>query len=218
MILVERRITIVKDLPKVGQIVKILSFKHNGLLHREWEHSRVLAVSDQYIVVAHKHTRVIESNNRSWCTEPAVAIYYLNGWYNIIGMLRYNGWHYYCNVASPSIYEDGKIKYIDYDLDLKVNEKMEYRILDQVEYQLHRDMMRYAKNLDYVIQNSLKELIYMLKVRKGPFAFDFTKDWYNIYLKNYEQFDLDYHNKIVRNFHRRLPKNKQYKGDYNAKK
>ena len=202
-----------KELPEVGQVIKILSFKHNGLLHREWEYSRVLAVSDQYIVVAHKHTRVVESNNRSWCTEPAVGIYYLNGWYNIIGMLRYNGWHFYCNVASPSIYEDGKIKYIDYDLDLKVNEKMEYRVLDQVEYQHHRDILRYSKDLDWIIQNALKELIYMLKMRKGAFAYDFVKDWYKIYTKKYETLDGEYHEKIVHSFHRRLPKNKQYRGN-----
>lgn len=200
------------ELPTVGQKIKILSFKHTGLLHREWEHSRVLAVSDQYIVVAHKHTRVIESNSRSWCTEPAVAIYYLNGWYNVIGMLRYNGWHFYCNVASPSIYENGKIKYIDYDLDLKVDEKMEYRILDQVEFQLHRETMRYSKDLDHIIQNSLKELIYMLKMRKGPFSYDFMKDWYDIYIKKYERFDQSYHQRITNRFHRRLPKNKQFKG------
>ncbi|MGL5041540.1 MAG: DUF402 domain-containing protein [Culicoidibacterales bacterium] len=203
------------ELPLVGQKVKILSFKHNGLLHREWEHSRVLAVSDQYIVVAHKHTRVIESNSRSWCTEPAVAIYYLNGWYNIIGMLRYNGWHFYCNVASPSIYHDGKIKYIDYDLDLKVNEKMEYRILDQVEFQLHRETMRYTKDVDIIVQNGLKELIHMLKMRKGPFSFDFMKDWYEIYSRKYERLDYSYHNRITHRFHRRLPKNKQFKGAAN---
>lgn len=202
------------EYPKVGQSVRILSFKHTGLLHREWEHSRVLAVSDQYIVVSHKHTRVIESNERSWCTEPAVAVYYLNSWYNIIGMLRYNGWHFYCNIASPSIYHKGSIKYIDYDLDLKVNEKLDYRILDQMEFQLHRDLMRYTKDLDQVIQMSLQELIQVLKLRKGPFSYEFMKDWYDIYLTHYEKSDRSYHQKIVHKFHRRLPKNKQFRGQY----
>ena len=201
-------------LPEVGDVIKIISYKHTGLLHREWEHSRVLAVSDQYIVVAHKHTRVIEGNGRSWCTEPAVAIYYLNGWYNIIGMLRYNGWHFYCNVASPSIYKDGKLLYIDYDLDLKVNEKFEYRILDQKEFQLHREIMRYSKDIDVVIQKSLKELIFMLKNRKGPFSYDFTKDWYKIYLELYEPDDRAYQASIKNNFKRRLPRKKQFKGNY----
>ena len=69
-----------------------------------------------------------------------------------------------------SVYEDGTIKYIDYDLDLRVFPSGEYKILDRMEYKYHKKIMKYSNELDYVIRNSLTELINLYK--KGYFSFD----------------------------------------------
>ena len=41
-------------------------------------------------------------------------------WFNIIAMIRDNGVSYYCNLASPYVMDEEALKYIDYDLDVKV--------------------------------------------------------------------------------------------------
>ena len=53
-------------------------------------------------------------------------------------MIRKTGIHYYCNIASPSLYDGEAIKNIDYDLDVKVAPNGKSIILDEEEYE--RDM------------------------------------------------------------------------------
>ena len=60
-----------------------------------------------------------------------MSVYYKHRWFNIIGIIRSEGIHYYCNIASPCIVEDDVIKYIDYDLDLVKTIKGELKVLDE---------------------------------------------------------------------------------------
>ena len=73
--------------------------------------------------------------------------------------MKKDGVYYYCNIATPYILEEGTIKYIDYDLDLRVFPKGEYKILDKLEYQYHRKKMEYSDDLDVVINHAMKELL-----------------------------------------------------------
>lgn len=201
--------------PKLGSIVKIVGFKHNGMMHREWERARVLLVSDQYIVVANKRTKVTESNGRTWYTrEPAVSVFFPDRWYNVIGMLRADGWYYYCNIASPYAYEDGVIKYIDYDLDVKIVPNMQYRILDQSEYQTHKELMRYSLELDELLNSQMQELLTMIHRRKGPFAKSFMADWYQTYTDKYEEQDRHYYQQITNYYFNKKHKKVKHNADF----
>ena len=82
----------------------------------------------------------------------------------------YYGIYFYCNIATPFLIDEHVIKYIDYDLDLRVFPSGEYKILDRMEYKYHKKIMKYSNDLDYVVRNSLTELINSYK--KGHFAFD----------------------------------------------
>ena len=85
--------------------------------------------------------------------------FFKNRWYNIIVQLKSSGVTYYCNIASPFIIEEGTIKYIDYDLDLRIFPSGSFKILDKQEYKYHRKKMGYSSELDVVIRNALSELI-----------------------------------------------------------
>ena len=65
-------------------------------------------------------------------------------WYNVICMIRKTGVYYYCNIASPTLYDGEALKYIDYDLDLKVFPDGNYRVLDEEEYRQHEKQMNYT--------------------------------------------------------------------------
>ena len=58
--------------------------------------------------------------------------------------LKKDGIFYYCNIATPYIIEEKTIKYIDYDLDLRVFPSGEYKILDRMEYKYHKKIMHYS--------------------------------------------------------------------------
>src|SRR6476469_364009 len=105
--------------PKAGSKIQIQSYKHNGKLHRVWENSQVLKGTETVVIGANDRTKVTESDGRTWITrEPAICYFHSQYWFNIIGMLREDGIHYYCNLSSPFVYDGEAVKYIDYDIDI----------------------------------------------------------------------------------------------------
>ncbi len=173
------------DNPKVGDIVQIHSYKHNGKIHRAWKEAVIIDISENYLIAANNRTRVTESDGRSWITrEPAICYFFKEHWFNVIGMLRNDGIYYYCNLCSPYLYEEGAIKYVDYDLDVKVFPNYNYRILDKDEYEKHRKKMKYPDKIEKIIENEMRILLEFISNHEGPFAPGFVEHWYRYYLKN----------------------------------
>jgi protein associated with RNAse G/E len=144
----------------------------------------VLKETNEYIVVGSECASVLEGDGRFWrAKEPAITIFFKNKWFNVICMLRTAGIHYYCNISSPYVYDDEAIKYIDYDLDLRVDSKFNYRILDKDEYKYHAKIMEYSPKLKAVIEKSLENVIEMVKNKVGPFNLDVVMKYYNEYKK-----------------------------------
>ncbi|MDC3418202.1 DUF402 domain-containing protein [Aquibacillus salsiterrae] len=169
--------------PEPGSTIQIQSYKHNGQLHRVWESSTVLKATSNNVIGANDKTLVTESDGRTWITrEPAICYFHSKYWFNVIGMLRTDGIYYYCNISSPFVYEEDSVKYIDYDLDIKVFPDMTYITLDEDEYEIHRQQMNYPKVLDRILRNNMEFLIHWIRQRKGPFSPDFVDQWYERFL------------------------------------
>ena len=145
---------------KKGDSVYIQSFKHDGSLHRTWCKGFVLESDDDRFVAVTNKAWVIEGDGRKWFTrEPAVCFFWTHRWYNVIAMLRKNGIYYYCNLASPSLYDGEAIKNIDYDLDIKLYPDLSYQILDENEYNLPSLISRFPRLLsifDFSFRHSLQ--------------------------------------------------------------
>ena len=73
-------------------------------------------------------------------------------------------------LATPFIIEDNTIKYIDYDLDLRIFPNGSFKILDKGEYKYHKKIMNYSQELDIAIRSALSELI--TDYQKGDKAFN----------------------------------------------
>ena len=169
--------------PAEGEIIQIHSYKHNGLIHRVWEESIVLKGTSTCIIGANDKTMVTEADGRTWVTrEPAICFFHAKHWFNIIGMIREEGIYYYCNLSSPFVWDEEALKYIDYDLDIKVFPDMTYILLDEDEYERHRKEMNYPDVIDRILKNNVKKLISWIHERKGPFAPDFIDKWYEKFL------------------------------------
>lgn len=166
----------------VGQDVLIHCYKHDGKPHRTWSRCKILEETDRHFIGINNNTLVTESDGRSWVTkEPAICYFPKDRWYNVICMIRSDGIYYYCNIASPILYDGEALKYIDYDLDLKVFPDGNYRILDQEEYRQHAREMGYSEELDEILKKQLDVLIELAVKKGGPFDQDFTKKWYSFY-------------------------------------
>ena len=148
------------------EYVYIQSYKHDGSLHRTWAKGYVIEANERRIVAVTNKTLVSESDGRKWVTrEPAICFFYPDKWYNVICMIRKSGIHYYCNLASPSLYDGEAIKNIDYDLDVKVSPTGKTTLLDEDEYQEHSAEMGYSQKLDKAIHHGLDRLMVDIRLQ-----------------------------------------------------
>ena len=163
---------------EIGKRYEIHSYKHNGCIHRAWDEAVLLEIHDDYLIFGNERTKVTESDGRMWRTkEPAILYFFKNSWFNIIGI------YYYCNIASPYIIEDGVIKYIDYDLDLRVFPDGSFKVLDRGEYKYHKQLMNYSDEIDYILKAELTNLINMVRAKKLAFKENTVENYYEIYKK-----------------------------------
>jgi len=166
----------------IGDLYQIQCYKHDGKIHRAWDEAVLLDVKKDYMVFGNNKTLVTESEGTMWRTkEPAVMYFFKDKWFNIIAQMKKNGIYYYCNIATPFIIEDGTIKYIDYDLDLRIFPKGDYKVLDKLEYEYHKKKMNYSSDLDKVIQNAMSELIDEYNNLKEMFNKDKNIEYMNEY-------------------------------------
>ena len=167
---------------KVGDRLTINCYKHNGKIHRSWDEATILDIKEDYLVCANNKAKVTENDGRSYYTnEPAIMFFYKNSWFNIIAQLKSHGLFYYCNIASPYVIDEKIIKYIDYDLDLRVFPDGGFRVLDRNEYKYHKKIMHYSDDLDLVLRSELSNLIELKRKNFGPFDKETIDRYYHIY-------------------------------------
>ena len=168
--------------PREGEFITVKSYKHDGSLHRTWRDGMVLKTSDQAIIACNDHTLVTEADGRRWLTrEPALLYYHKHYWFNVVTMIRQKGISYYCNLASPYVLDKEALKYIDYDLDIKIFPDGEKRLLDVDEYEQHRRQMHYSKEIAQILKANVEILVDWINNKKGPFSPEYVDLWYERY-------------------------------------
>ena len=165
--------------------VIIQAYKHNEELHRQWSHSYVLKDDEDFFVLVSIRAAVVESDGRKWHTkEPAIFVLSKKKWFNVIAMLKPKGICYYVNIASPAIYDKNFIKYIDYDLDIKLDEDGTTRLLDVSEYKKHADEQGYSEDIRAILQSSVDDVYSMINKKEFPFVDEEI-------LKFYKKFEIE---------------------------
>ena len=155
---------------KVGDKLQIHCYKHNGKINSISDEAIVIEDNEEYLICGNYRAKLIDNDGKSHRTkEPAIIFFYKNSWFNVIAQFKDFGLFYYCNIASPYLIDENAIKYIDYDLDLRVFPDGGYKILYKNEYKYHKKIMNYSDNLDLVITKELEKLINIKKKNEGPF-------------------------------------------------
>jgi len=174
----------------IGERYIVHSYKHDGSIHREWDEAILLAEYDDYLVFGNDKTKVTESDGRSWRTkEPAIMYFFKDRWYNVIGQCKKDGIYYYCNIASPFVIDKNTVKYIDYDLDLRVFPDGAFKVLDRGEYNYHKTKMNYSEEIDTILKNELSKLIELARNKVGPFEKGKVDEYYQLY-KSYKKMEI----------------------------
>jgi len=167
----------------IGKKYQIQCYKHDGKIHRAWDEAVLLEVNKDFMVFGNNKTKVTEAEGVTWRTkEPAIMYFFKNKWYNIIVQMKKDGIYYYCNIATPYIIEEDTIKYIDYDLDLRIFPKGDYKILDKLEYEYHKKKMNYSDDLDLIIKTALSDLIDEYKKNVSMFNSEINYQYLGKYL------------------------------------
>ena len=177
---------------KVGDKVEIHCYKHNRKLHRQSDETTIIDIKEDYIVCGNNKTTIVDSDGSVRKTkETAILFFYKKNWFNIIGQLKDYGIYYYCNIATPYIVDENVIKYIDYDLDLRVFPNGSFKILDRMEYKFHKKQMNYSKQLDFILKYELGNLIDKVRKKEEPFDKESLKKYYEKYKQMLKQEEIN---------------------------
>lgn len=156
---------------KYTRWIKVQAYKHDGLLHRQWSPAYLVEETPSYWALASKASCVTESDGRRWITkEKAIFLLFKHKWMNVIAMFKDGrGICYYVNIASPTLLDKGYLKYIDYDLDVKLYPDGIEKTLDEKEYARHIQTYGYPKELSKAIEKSINEVRDLIKNKEFPF-------------------------------------------------
>ncbi len=173
-----------KESLKLGKKFQTHCYKHDGKVHKCWDEAIYLDSTEEYNIFGNYKTLVTEVDGRTWRTrEPAIEFFSKTNWFHIICQLKKDGIYYYCDMASPHIIENDTIKYIDYDLDLRVFPDGSFKVLDRGEYEYHKRVMNYSKDIDAILKKELTKLINKVRYKEFPFNADYVKKYYNLYME-----------------------------------
>lgn len=171
-----------------GNWLIIQAYKHNGELHRQWSHSYVLEDNEDYFVLASIRASVIENDGRKWHTkEPAIFILSKKEWFNVIAMLKEDGIAFYVNIASPTIYDKGFLKYIDYDLDVKMFADGSTKLLDVSEYKKHAKEQNYPEKIKEILSKAVDHTFELINSKQYPFIPKTINDYFHSFKKSVNQ-------------------------------
>lgn len=166
----------------------IISYKHDGELHRVWQNVVKIHDDGELVVLINNEVNVIDGDGRKWKTrEPAVCYFFKKYWFNVICMIRNDNIYYYCNLSSPYVLDYEGLKYIDYDLDVKLFPDGEILELDRDEYDFNISNLHYSKKIIDIVEKNLNILIEKIDKREDPFNEDCVMKWYNMFLENNDE-------------------------------
>ena len=170
---------------KLFDKLNIISYKHDGKLHKVWKDVYKIYEDDHKLILINNYVHVMDGSGRTWMTkEPAVCYFYKHYWFNVVCMIKNNDVYYYCNLSSPYVSDIEGIKYIDYDLDVKVFPNGDILELDRDEYIFNDKQFHYSNDIKNIINEHMNILIKKIKNKEEPFIKEEVIAWYNKFLEN----------------------------------
>ncbi len=162
--------------------IKIIARKQDHSFHRSWENNTVLIENDKELIGVNNKTLVVNKDLTTFMTETRALFYFSkDNWFNIIHIDDQINPYYYCNLSSPYEKKENILTYIDYDIDIKVDQYYNYEILDLEEYKGNKKRFNYSPQLDKKIKDSMQHLIELIKNKELIFEKEVLNSYYKMY-------------------------------------
>lgn len=155
---------------KIHSIINVQAYKEDGTLYRQWNGVKIIESSPELIVLFMYKTKVEELTGQRWVIrEPVLWFMPRDRFFNTTGLIRRSGTYFYTNIASPPIFEDNTIKFIDYDLDIKAYPGQKVKLVDVGEYEFHKEKFKYSPKLMAIIDQTCKDILKLIKMKEEFF-------------------------------------------------
>lgn len=175
----------------INDYIMVHAYKYKRWLYRTWEYPQVIFMSKDYIILNLKNSRVLTTEEESVrCFSSKIQkksywFFFPDKWYNFIISIDDNGrFSGYINLSSPFIYEEGAIKYYDFDLDFRINFDNSWIEIDIKEFEQNLIKFNYPRELVNIIKEVEVEIIN--KLGRNYFQKFMDKKILNKILKNRE--------------------------------
>ncbi|WGI36614.1 DUF402 domain-containing protein [Mesomycoplasma lagogenitalium] len=145
----------------LNKFLNVQAYKYNGKLYRQWSGVRILEDNEDHVVVyLDRKTKVMEKSKHRWTIrDNTIWFFHKKHFFNALITIKNNRHYIYINLASPYFAEENTIKYIDYDLDIKVYPNKDLNIIDRAEFINNAKKMKYSRKLIDVVFEELKKLV-----------------------------------------------------------
>lgn len=156
----------------MNTMIQIQALKYGNIPHYEWE-TTLLEQTDSYVIVTgeygrqlHHYTKgkVFTVNNRS------IEFFSLDSWFTVsMNIMDGEVQEYYCNIAQPSQLADGKLTFVDLDLDYIRNKEGIWRVVDEDEFEVNAVRYQYPQQLIEQARMELERFRIMVERQQFPF-------------------------------------------------
>ncbi len=137
-----------------GKFLNVQAFKYNGELYRQWNGVKIISNNSNFVSCLLYKTKVVERNGQKWIIkEPTLWFFSKKDFFNLTVLWRKTGLYYYINLASPFFIEKDTIKYIDFDLDIKIYPSKPFQIVDQLDFAKNKEKWYDEKTIKVIYEN-----------------------------------------------------------------
>lgn len=153
--------------------ITMKAYKYNNKLHYE---------SAMQLVEKHAHLKILYGAPKRTLKhytrgkefvfdEQSLEFYFNNRWYTVACVIDLEGVvnYYYCNIALPCFFTENEVGFVDLDLDVIIQSDMSYEVVDRDEFEEHKVLFGYPRDLIENTEKALQELIRDIETRKFPF-------------------------------------------------
>lgn len=159
------------DKAEPGSRTLLRATKFDGSAH--WIQPFTVLADDGCLLVTKYYagTPIYTSRGEFRSPYDSTVYFWRNRWYNVFRLAKPGCslalW--YCNVATPAIYDYGQLSYVNLDLDVAVRPDGNIELLDEDEFELHQKLYSYPQDVTDRAERAAGEVMDL--ARSGAFPF-----------------------------------------------
>jgi protein associated with RNAse G/E len=153
-----------------GRPYVVESRSFDGRSRWEWR-AEFVARAPSLLVLHSTQGEAISSGDRSYpWPADTLQFYWTDRWYNIRAALRDGEPFFYsCNVAMPTVLGEGRISYVDLDLELAVTDALSATLEGEEDFDRNGRLMGYPPDVVQRARDAVAELRSLVRAGRPPF-------------------------------------------------